>query len=886
MNKKLLLGILPHLAAVAVFVLLSSVYFSPAWKGFELRQGDIDHWRGMSKEVSDYRLLYNGDPLWTNSMFGGMPAYQISTEHKANILRPVMQAMKLGLPGPVGVLFLCMLGFYIFALCLRINPWLGIAGAVAFGFSTINILYLGAGHAAKVNAIAFMPPVLGGLILAFRGRAVLGSAVFMLFLGLQITANHLQMTYYLAILCAAVAVAEAIRLILAKSWRSLAVSSFLLAAGAAVAVLPAMSNLLTTAEYSRYTTRGSTELTIEPEGSEAKTDRSSGLDTDYILDYNFAPGEQWSLFIPNAKGGQTAALGQNKEAMKKVKREFRENIARENQYWGAQRFTGGAFYFGAAVMVLFVIGLVLVRDVIRWPFLIVSLIALGLSAKNLTGLNQFFIDSFPLYNKFRDSKMILVLIQLMAPAMAMLLIQQSLRNELWTRSKKYVLGAIAAVAVIAIAVVARPEFTGDFLSPEDAERFSAYSEQAGGDSEQLLQIDAYKNNLIAVRTAIFREDASRSLLFGMLGIGIVLLAYFRKMRELPAGLLLIALIAVDLWGVDRRYLNTEKVKGGYESFVRSDDKIIPYKPATADFAILSYEEDRAENAVALRNDLREAIADAPAYRAVKNKELLDHAATFGALNLATNYRVLNLANPFNDAATSYYHKSIGGYHGAKLKSYQEMIDFHLTPEIGMVTDSLRRQNPVAGLAQADVLNMLNTRYVIYNREAPPVINPYAFGNAWFVSQIVSAPDANGEILALDTLDLRTGAVVRETDLSALNAAPDSTASVTLSEYAPNLLRYECNSATGGVIVFSEIWYPEGWVCRVDGTEVQAVRANYILRSVQVPSGEHTIEWSFEPAVWHTGNTLSTAGSVLMLLLLFGTAFAEWRSRKNAGNESA
>jgi len=883
-RKALIQALLPHAAALAIFITLSSAYFSPVWKGYELRQGDIDHWRGMSKEVMDYRMLYGDEALWTNSMFGGMPAYQISTLHGSNLMRPVIVALRLGLPGPVGVLFLAMLGFYIFALCLRINPWLGIAGAIAFGFSTINILYLGAGHAAKVNAIAFMPPVLGGLILAFRGKAFTGAVIFMLFLALHITANHLQMTYYLAILCGLVAVSESARLLIQKQTGVWLRAAGMLTLAAILAVLPSMSNLLTTAEYSKFTTRGKSELTITPDGDLKSGSELTGLETTYILDYNFASGEQWSLFIPNAKGGQSAPIGNNKELLRKVSRDYREDIARQNQYWGAQRFTGGAFYFGAITMLLFVLGLIFCSDSLRWPFLLLALVALALSSKEYSGLNAFFIDSFPLYNKFRDSKMILVTVQLMAPAMALLFIQQLIKKQLWTMDRRIILGAAGTLVAITLLLVARPTVTGPLLSTEEVEMFDNYAIQFKGDSRQLAMVDDYRQSLEIVRTEIFRSDAIRSLLFMLFGLGICVLVFFRVIREWAAGIALAGLIAIDLWGIDQRYLSDSKVKSEYIAYVKADDKLIPYKPAPADLMILEEESTHADYA-SLKSDLHKAMKESPTFGRVRNKDLVEQVASFGALNLTSNYRVLNLGNTFNDAATSYYHKSIGGYHGAKLKNYQEVIDFHLGQEIRSVIDSLKNRNPIGGLAQANALNMLNTRYVVYNPDAPPIANPFALGNAWFVKEIIVAPTANEEILQIAEIDPSVQAVAQADVAQLLTAVPtiDSLQQVVLEEYSPRLQRYRSVSSVPGVIVFSEIYYPAGWVCRIDDVIIPHHRVNYILRAIPVEAGEHVIEWSFEPAVWQSSNRISMAGSLILILLVFVTGFREIRSRLRPEN---
>lgn len=880
MKKDFLLRMLPHAAAIVLFAAASLIYFQPLTKGYDLRQGDIDHWRGMSKEIFDYRLLHEEEPLWTNAPFGGMPAYQISTEHSSNLLRPVLIALKLGLPGAAGTLFLAMLGFYILGLCLRINPWLSMAGALAFGFSTIHILYLSAGHTAKVTAIALMPPVLGGLILSFRGKPLLGASVFMLFLGLQISANHLQMTYYLAILCALVAAGEIIRLLLNRQMRALGIACISLAPATALAVLPGISNLMTTSEYSSHTTRGKTELTTEPDGSPKSASELSGLEENYILEYNFAPGEQWSLLIPNARGGQSRAIGSEKEILRKVKSPYRKTIAQQNQYWGGQRFTGGAFYFGAGSALLCILGFFFVRDSLKWPLLLATVLALGLCLKPMTGLNSLFIHSFPLYNKFRDSKMILVLIQVVSPLMAILFVRQLVEDEWTARSRRWLLMGSGIALLISISVVIRPEITGPFLSEDEIAQFEELEGGSGRNAEELESVDAIRQSLKAARMDLFRADASRSLLFMVASVGVALLSIFRIVKIWQAGAILSILFLADLWSVDRRYLNNDKQRNEYAYYEAAGEKAIPYEPSAADRFILERESAGSPAFDSTQSELLDAMRESRLYRQVKNQDLLDEISAFGALHLTTDYRVLRLSDPFNDGETPYFHKSVGGYHGAKLKRYQELIDYHLQPELRELVDSLKSTRSLGVLASLPVINMLNTRYLIYSPDAPPIENPYAAGNAWFVQNAVIAESADEEIRALDTLDIREAAVVRAEDGEHFTPAgqPDSTAVVTLDRYATRSLTFQCNSAHGGAIVFSEIHYPAGWVCRVDGQEVPYARVNYVLRGITVPAGSHTIEWSFEPQVWKTAGLLSLAGSSAVLLL-FALSLG-WSIRNN------
>ncbi|MFN5440419.1 MAG: hypothetical protein ACK5AR_01015, partial [Flavobacteriia bacterium] len=440
---------LPHLVALVLFVVLPSIYFSPLFDGYALKQSDIRQFQGMSKEIFDYKLSHNNEqPYWTNAMFSGMPAYQISVEQNANWLTKVDQLIKLGLPRPVGILFISMLGFYILGLCLRINPWLAMIGAIGYGFSTINILYLGAGHMSKVNSIAYMAPALGGLLLAFRGRWLLGSAVFALFLGLNITANHLQMTYYLAFILGAVAVAEVLRLLLAKEWKSLGFSIGGLALASALALLANAGLLFSTQEYSKYTTRGTSELTIKPKdgGSQAK----EGLNKDYILEYNYGKRELLSLYAPNAKGGKQEAIANDPDALEDIDPSFSEQVGQMNHYWGGQSASGGAFYFGVVMLVFFLLGLLFVKDTLRWPFLAISVLVLYLESNQMNFINDFFIHQFPMYNKFRDSKMILVLLQIMIPAMGLLFLDKLIKNEGLSGQKKYWYGAMGIITFIGI----------------------------------------------------------------------------------------------------------------------------------------------------------------------------------------------------------------------------------------------------------------------------------------------------------------------------------------------------------------------------------------------------------------------------------------------------
>ena len=892
MNKFLKLS-WPHAVAILSLVILSSVYFSPLWQGYDLDQNDIVQWRGMSQELSNYRELHNEEALWSNSMFGGMPAYQVSTEHNANLLRPILLVLRLGLPGAIGTLFLCFLGYYILGLCLRLGPWYSLVGAIAFGFATITILYLGAGHTGKVTSIAFLAPTLGGFILAFRGRAYLGGAIFMLFLGLNIAANHLQMTYYLAFLLVAVAVGESIRLVLAKQFKALGMSLAVLAVASVVAVLPSASNLMTTFEYSKYTTRGSSDLTLKPK--ESSNIEQEGLSGSYILDYNFASGEQWSLLIPNAKGGASSAIGdKNKDAIPNAAKgnknvnKFKDDLKGTNSYWGAQRFTGGAFYFGAAIMTLFILAFVGLKDGIKWPFLVITLLALGLCLKEMTGLNSMFIEKIPMYNKFRDSKMILVLIQVMAAAMGMMFLKKLVEGEIaWgEKGKKILTGAVALFAIVIMFLYVSPSSTGTMISPQEQEQFDQMSKS--GPKEQAAMVEDYSVALQDVRAEIFKADAKRSLFLVILISGGVLALLYVKKDKLKLAILPIVgvIVLFDGFSVSRRYLNLEKEKGAYKKFVTLEEKEIPVKPSAADFSILDLEKPAVADFDNKSNELEQALTNSGIYDHIKTKGALKEVANFGTLQLNSDFRVARLGNPFNDAETSFFHKSIGGYHGAKLKRIQEVIDFHLAEELDSALAYLQAGTYDSLGGSLSVLNMLNTKYYIGNPEQPAIPNKFAMGNAWFVSQVKTTNNSDEEIVALGEIDAKLEATTQTTFTTQFHApqsAVDSTASVRMLAYETKVLRYEVNntSAEAQPVVFSEIYYPEGWICRIDGNEVDAARVNYVLRGAMVPAGTHTVEWSFEPKVWEKGTTISYAGSALLFALLAFAGFMVYKEEKKA-----
>lgn len=877
--RSILLKALPHAVAILVFFLLSAIFFSPAFQGFDLRQGDIDQYVGMSKEIKDFRSVYHSDPLWTNSMFSGMPAYQISVEQTRSLPALLITGMRTVFPGPVGILFLAMLSFYILGLCMKVNPWLSILGAVGFGFASINILYLGAGHASKVIAIALMPATLGGVLLTFRRSLYLGIGVTALFASLELAANHLQMTYYLLILIGFVALFEFVKFFRKRELKNAGKVAGGLVIAAVIAILPNFTNIVTTYEYSKYTTRGPSNLTIDPNGDPIQEKvETDGLGLDYMLDYSFARGEFWSILIPDLKGGQSSYIGNDSKILSNVDQRFREPVAQQNRYWGDQRFTGGAFYFGALIMCLFMIGMFVVKDSIKWPILIVTLIAIVLSWKDYSGMTVFFAEFVPLFDKFRDTKMMMVVVQVSASLMAVLCVDELLKSDLKEVKAKLLAGSGLVLGVLVL-FAAAPTLFFDFFNDQDLQQFESFREQASGNVEQTAYLNGLIQSLENARIAIFRSDVLRSLIFAVVAIGGAWLLILKKMKSqiVIAGLVVFALI--DLWSVDRRYINNEKSGGSYTHWIKKIDKFYPFEAHVADLAILESEvnsgqlQSEVETFVKLKE---EEIGKSLERRFPKIRD----AAMFGALDLNSNFRVLSLNNPFNNARTSYFHKSIGGYHGAKLKRYQDLIDFYLIQEQNAFVETANSIGLDVAFNAMKVHNMLNARYLIADLNSPPIPNRYAYGNAWFVEGIKWAESNDEEILSLGEIDPRSEAVVhREFEHLTSVIRGDSTSVATLNSYLPNELKYEVKSEKGGLVVFSEIYYPKGWQAFIGEEPVEHMRVNYVLRGLVVPPGSHDITFKFMPTSYQLGQTVSLFGSIILILVFAGSVWIDSRKGK-------
>ena len=906
--KTILPKLLPHAIAVILFIGLSWLYFSPLFSDYNLKQSDIKQYQGAAKEISDYRMMNGKEALWTNGMFGGMPAYQISVNHTSNLMAQMTEILRLGLPAPAGILFVSMLGFYILGLCLRVSPWVAIMGGIAFGFATFNILYIGAGHLTKVNAVSYMAPTLGGLLLATRGKWLFGSIVFALFLSLNVSSNHLQMTYYLMILIGVVAVAEGIRLLFEKQVKTLIRVVPALVLAGFLAFLPTMSNLLTTYEYANYTTRGKSDLTITPEGKPREKAGISGLTKEYILQYNFGKGEFLSLFIPDAKGGKAGSIAEDEDVMENVDPRFAETFQTSvSHYWGEQEFSGGAIYIGAVVVMLFLLGLLFVKDSLKWPVIVLTILAISLAAKD-GALSNYFIDHFPAYNKFRDSKMILVILMVVGPMMAMLFVDNLSKNERLLGTRKMHLIGLGSVVVLALALFIIPSLSGDFLTKNEKKQFKTMASQAKepADAASYMQL---KKEIQDARVIVYKKDAGRTFLFFLLTGGIVLLAFYRKGNQYIWVASLGLLITVDQYNVCRRYLTDDIESESYEEKISSE---LAYNYAQADLSILENENKLLPNFNKKLQEVEAKMQDENLFENQEDPQTFKTLAAFTALNLNSNYRVLNFNNPIAETRTSYYHKSIGGYHGAKLKRYQDLVDFYIQKELSALQNALisaavnsdttgklisqanqlkdpqERSNFFSQLlatqdlsklridTKLPILNMLNTKYFISSPSTPAIENNQANGNAWFVSSVKKAKSANEEIKLLGTLDTKKVAVSSDKEAGALAASykMDANSSVNLKRYATNELNYTSKNSSDGVIVFSEIYYPDGWNCYIDGKKTAYFRVNYLLRGVKVAAGNHKIDWKFEPNSYLTGSTYSLMGSIILLLAFFGVGGME------------
>ncbi|WP_192822356.1 YfhO family protein [Rufibacter sp. LB8] len=792
--------VLPHLLVLLFFVLLVVAYFSPVFfDGKTLMQNDVMQFQGGAKEIADYRKATGEEALWTNSMFSGMPAYLISVQFSGDLFRFVHDLFTAGLPLVASNVFITLVCAYVLFLVLGLRPMLAVVGAVAYSFVSYNFIILEAGHNTKSLAIAYLPLVLAGLLYAYRKNMWLGAALFAFGLTMHMRTNHMQITYYLLLMVLIFGIVELVAWSKEGRLPEFFKRSVLLAVGAALAAGVSFGRIYTTAEYGNYSIRGASELTQTAE-SQAKI--GTGLDREYAFQWSYGVGESMTLLIPNFYGGASQGpLGKGSETYKALQQAGMPagqlDTATMPYYWGDQPGTSGPVYMGAIICFLFVLG-IMVMPRRTWIWLVsATVLSLLLSwGKNFEAFNYFMFDVFPGYNKFRAVSMALVIAQVSMVLLAILALCRVLQNEPIINLQKKLLIALGVTGGLCLVFVLLAG-TFDYTAAVD---------------EQLLQYQYPVNEIRADREAMLRGDAFRSLIFILLAAVALYLYSKQKLSSFMATAAVGLLILIDLWTVNKRYLNNGDFQKDYTSSY--------FQPTPADQAIL------------------------------QDKDL--------------SYRVYNVANPFNDARTSYFHKSIGGYHGAKLRRYQDVIEQHLAP------------------GNMNVLNMLNAKYAITGQEQQPVqMIPGNLGNAWFVTEVQPVRTPDEELAALKSFEPAAEAIVDVTKFPNVKVQnyPSEGSSIKLVEYQPNYLKYTANAAQAGLVVFSEIYYKDGWQAFIDGQPADHFRANYILRAMNVPAGQHTIEFRFTPEEYTLGNTVSMISSVLLLAGLAGAVFYGFKRKR-------
>jgi hypothetical protein len=823
-------NILSIVAAIFAFAVITLVYFNPVLQGKRIKQHDIEMHLGMSKEIADFREATGEQTLWTDAPFGGMPAWNISVIPKGNLTNPIYQALRIGLPQSLGSVFICMLGFFILLLVLDCGFWISFIGAIAYGFTSYLFIVIGAGHNAKAMAMAYMAPVIAGVLLTYKGKYLWGWLLTSFALAFEVRTNHLQITYYLAIIVVILVIAELISDIKNKKLSHFFKASIGLVVAAIIGILTCSTALYSNYEFGKETTRGKPVLTRNEDN------QTNGLDRDYITQWSYGKGETWSLLIPNAKGGASAYIGKQNPALDKADRQFKDNIAQSNAYWGDQPGTSGPVYVGAIVVFLFVLGTMTVKSKLKWALLIATLLSILLSwGKNFMGFTNFFLDYIPGYDKFRAVSMTLVIAEVTMPLLGFLGLAELVKDpDSFQKNIKKFYIALGITAGICLLFYIAPKVFFNFLSQSETEQFAALSKSKDG-----ALYANFATQLENVRVAIFRKDALRSLLFIIIAATPIFLYGKGKLKGQIAFPILAALVLIDMYPIDKRYLNNDK-------FVSKQKYDKPFTASTADQYILN------------DNDL--------------------------------NFRVADITKDmFNDASTCYFHKSLGGYSGAKLRRYQDIITQYLGGELNQLRSAKTSQDLMQSLMQQKILNILNTKYIIFNPNSQPFPNPYALGNAWVVNDIKWVETPNEEIDVIGETDLEHTAILHkefEQQVGNYRITDSILPEITLEDYQPNKLTYRFNGVPTGstttsnfLVVFSEIWTDKGWKMYVDQQEHPLLRANYLLRSALIPNGEHTIVMEYAPKAYAVGNTVSFVSSLIMILGFVAVLILTFKPKK-------
>ncbi|MFT6638682.1 MAG: putative membrane protein YfhO [Flavobacterium sp.] len=792
-------ALLPHLAAIIGFVLVSIIYFHPVLKGDKIYQSDIAQYTGMAKEQNDFRKETDSEPYWTNSAFGGMPTYQLGANYPHNYIKKLDSVLRF-LPRPADYLFLYFLGFYILLMVLKIDPLKAFFGAVAFGFSTYLIIILGVGHNAKAHAIAYMPMVLAGVLLVFQRRYVVGGILTMIAAALEIQANHFQMTYYLLLLLLIVGSFYAFQFVKEKAFKDLAKIIGVFAIAGLLAIGANATNLLATSEYAKFSTRSKSELSFDAEGKKKESDNA--MSYEYITEYSYGKAESLNLLAPRIFGGSNHEdLGEDSEMYKYIVAQGVPSYEAVNlvkqmpTYWGDQPIVAAPAYIGIIVFFFAVLSFFDEKKKINYILLTGALLSLFLSwGKNFSLLTDFFIDFVPMYNKFRAVSSIQVLLELCMPVLAVLGFYNFFKieddkkwNALWKS------GAVT-LGVLVLLLFCKAMFSFSGVNDD------YYLQSYGPEFMQALKED---------RSALYSSDVFRSIMLVLAVFGILYL-YIKKILKPMVSIVLVGILMCgDLFFIAKNYVNKE-------SFVSANEMEVPFQPTNADMQILQD---------------------------------------------TTHYRVFEVAGNMSNARTSYFHSSIGGYHAAKPRRVQQLFDYQIA------------KNNVG------VLNMLNVKYIIQSNEQGQQFamnNTFANGNAWFIENVKVVNSSDEEMRALDSLDTKKVAVVNKNNfkIEKKSFIKDSLATIKLVVCKPNHLKYSSNNSNEGFVVFSEMYYKNGWKATIDGKESPIYNVNYVLRGLQVPAGKHTIEFKFEPEVVKTGSTIALMSSIGMILLVIGGLYFE------------
>lgn len=843
MNKIKL--ILPDALAILLFVVISCLYFiGPLSEGKVLSGHDHTGAVGSGTEIAAYRATHNGEtPRWTNAIFGGMPTYQISPSYgSTSTLSHLQQAYHLYLPTVASYVFMMLLGFYIMLRCFNFRVWMAALGAVLWAFSSYYFIIIAAGHIWKLLTLCFIPPTIAGMVLCYRGKYLAGTALTGLFTALQVLNNHVQMTYYFLFVMGFMALAYLIEAARAKAWAAWGKATACLVVGGLLGVSVNLSNLFHTWQYSKESMRGKTEL--QHTGQDAADQTSSGLERSYITAWSYGVGETWSLLVPNVKGGASVPLSANETAMKHARADLEGIYQAFTQYFGEQPGTSGPVYVGAFVCMLFVLGLFIVKGPMKWCLLAATLLSILLSwGRNFMGFTDFFLDYVPMYDKFRTVASILVIAEFTIPLLAMLALKKLVDEPEFLRSKEglnSILYSFALTGGFCFLFWLLPDlFFGEYVSTNDQMAINQYT-AAGYLTPDLGR--TILDSIGEMRCAMFTADALRSLVVIVVGTLVLLVWRMEKIGTTSMVACLAILCLADMWAVNKRYLN---------------DAMFQPQKSTQEMAPRTQADD------------------------------------FILQDTSLDYRVIDFSvSTFNDNTAAFYHKSIGGYHAAKLRRYQELIEAHIQHEMQALQNEVMTHGnllQVNGDSLMPVLNMLNTKYALFPLQGgskAPIQNPWALGNAWMVDRLTYVGSADDELASLGSINTRHEAVAREDmrpilgEVAPRQGSDTLTSTVTLTAYEPNRLTYHVEAQQDGVVVFSEIYYP-GWTCTIDGEPVELGRVNYVLRAVRMTKGTHEVVLLFDPQTVHTTEAIAYASLAALALLLVACVAFEVRRRRKA-----